>query len=440
MTSAHVSAVRNRPHVVIAGGGVGALETALALRALCGRQIGIDLVAPEDDFVYRALTVAEPFGYERALRVPLARLERTHGVAHRRDRVTAVHPSAQTVELASGERLAYDALVVATGVGQQAWLDGSECFTGPDAPARVSAVLERLAAGDIQELAFAAPAVGWTLPLYELALLTARWCADRGVIGAALSISTPEAQPLEAFGRAASHTVRDLLSDHGIAFYGRTVPAVAADLRADAVVSLPQLAPAPVPGLLADAAGFIPVDEYAAVRGRSHVWAVGDITDQPIKQGGLATQQADCAATAIAHGFGVPVEPVPFRPVLRGMLIGGMSPAFLRREGPAIGEAGFDALWWPPTKVAGHHLGPYLTDAHGIGATQPLADRPAPENTAAAARDRAEVRRVAVDLARAEAGWGDYDTALRWLQTVEWLDGVLPPELAGLRQEWLAQR
>ena len=69
--------------------------------------------------------------------------------------------------------------------------------------------------------------------------------------------------------------------------------------------------------------GFIPVDEHGRVAGLDGVYAAGDGTAFPIKQGGLATQQADAVAETIAAAAGAPVEPQPFRPVLRGMLLTG---------------------------------------------------------------------------------------------------------------------
>src|SRR4051794_13189253 len=58
--------------VVIAGGGVAALETLLALRVLAGRRTDITLVAPERDFMLRPATVGEPFDLAEARRMPLA--------------------------------------------------------------------------------------------------------------------------------------------------------------------------------------------------------------------------------------------------------------------------------------------------------------------------------------------------------------------------------
>ena len=74
-----------------------------------------------------------------------------------------------------------------------------------------------------------------------------------------------------------------------------------------------------VAGLPADDAGFIPTDAHGARRGRRGVWAAGDGTTFPIKQGGLAAQQADAAAER-RRARRRRHRPQPFRPVLRGVL------------------------------------------------------------------------------------------------------------------------
>src|SRR4051794_6691435 len=174
--------LRSHPTVAIAGGGGGGVEAALALRAFAGTGVGIELIAPEDEFVFRPLTVAEPFGYERALRMPLSRLERTHAVRRRRDRLVAVRPALRELDLASGETCHYDALILATGARPEAWLPGSLCFAGRHGVRELRALLQRVADGEVDRLAFVTPTDAWTLPAYELALLTASWCADRGIM------------------------------------------------------------------------------------------------------------------------------------------------------------------------------------------------------------------------------------------------------------------
>jgi sulfide:quinone oxidoreductase len=47
---------------------------------------------------------------------------------------------------------------------------------------------------------------------------------------------------------------------------------------ADRVVALPRSVGTRIPGLPADAEGFVPVDEHGRVAGLEHVYAAGDVT------------------------------------------------------------------------------------------------------------------------------------------------------------------
>ena len=110
---------------------------------------------------------------------------------------------------------------------------------------------------------------------------------------------------------------------------------------------------------------FIPVDEYGRVEGLADVYAAGDAVDFPVKQGGLAAQQADAVAAHVAARHGVRVETSPFQPVLRGMLLTGGEPRFMRSGVPGADPditGGWFPLWWPPTKIAGRYLPPYLLE------------------------------------------------------------------------------
>src|SRR4051812_5829342 len=66
--------------VVVIGGGVAGLETVMALRALAGSRVEITLVTPEDEFVYRPMSVAEPFELGIVQRHPLAEVARDFDV------------------------------------------------------------------------------------------------------------------------------------------------------------------------------------------------------------------------------------------------------------------------------------------------------------------------------------------------------------------------
>jgi CBS domain-containing protein len=92
-----------------------------------------------------------------------------------------------------------------------------------------------------------------------------------------------------------------------------------------------------------------------------------------VKHGGIAALQADAAAEAIARDTGVPIEPRPFRPLLRGLLLTGGAGRFLRHDPEAEDgtTASTEPLWWPPAKIAGRHLAPYLAARTGLPPARP---------------------------------------------------------------------
>lgn len=358
-------------NVLVAGGGVAALETLLALRSLAQDRVNVTLLAPESDFVYRPLSVAEPFG-GHAKRYPLWEIVRGTGASLIADGLAEVRPARHEVLCTSGAVQAYDALVLATGARAVPAFSDVLTFGGEDAQAAFGTLLADLTQGYAHRIAFVVqPETGWTLPLYELAILTARELRTLGVENVRIWFVSPEKSPLEIFGEAGSRALADLLAPEGIEFVGSTTADVQAGavlldppeerIEVDRVVCLPRLQGLALPGIPHDDAGFIEVDAHGRVLETQDVFAAGDGTAYPIKQGGLATQQADAVAETIAHDAGADVNPAPFQPVLRGKLLTGGRQRYLARD--AIGENGdasTDALWWPPAKVAGRYLAPYL--------------------------------------------------------------------------------
>ncbi len=359
-------------HVVIAGGGVAALEALIALRELAGDRVRVTLLAPEPDFVYRPLAVAEPFCLGHATHHPLDEVARDFGVTVVRDALGEVLPEARTVVTAAGTTLAYDSLLIAVGARPEPVYRHAIAFGAEGAPEALAGLLADLEEGHAKRVAFVVPStVAWSLPLYELAVMTARDVFSAGIDGVELTFVTPEARPLEAFGPEAAPMVAELLAQEGVEFIGSTFADVghgyvlAGDRRIDVsrTIALPVPTGQAIAGLPSDPGGFISVDEHGRVHGVEHVYAAGDATTFPIKQGGLAAQQAVAAAEAIAARHGADLDPQPFRPVLRGMLLTGGQERWLRAPaGDTPGEArsSLRALWWPPTKIASRYLAPYL--------------------------------------------------------------------------------
>jgi sulfide:quinone oxidoreductase len=185
-------------------------------------------------------------------------------------------------------------------------------------------------------------------------------------------VLTPESTPLSVFGEDASAAVagrlaarrievepdvqvsesgRELLRDDGRA------------VAAGAAIALPRIDGPGIPGLPSQDGGFIPIDEHCRVIGCEDVYAAGDGTSFPLKQGGIASQQADAAAEHLAHTLGSKIEPKPFRPVLRGELLTGADSIKMLHaiDDGEHGRVSPDYLWWPRLKVGGRYLSAWLS-------------------------------------------------------------------------------
>ena len=380
------------------------------------------------DLVERQRAVAEPFGGAPARRFDLVRIAADHGAHLRPDRLASVDTEARRVRTVRGDTLDYDALLIAVGATPDMAIPGALTFSGPRDVGAFSALLADLDAGRVQRVAFAVPgSVTWALPLYELALMTGEHVRSRGLEDVGLMLVTPEHSPLEAFGaRIASH-IRSLLVERGIAVCTHSVPLRAGPgglivahrepVQAERIVSLPRLVGPWIGGMPHDGQGFLATDEDGAVLGVDAVWAAGDGTAFPLKQGGLAAQQAGAAASAIARSLGADVPPEPFRPVLRGMLLDPAGPRFLDSS---RGDVPTTPLWWPPTKVAAPHLSEYLAPR-------------APDMPAGS--EEIDVGELLLGLAERHATVGEDALALRCLDAAAQVRGALPPAAAARRDE-----
>jgi sulfide:quinone oxidoreductase len=375
LTSSTSSANRSFD-VVIAGGGVAALEAALALRDLAGERVSTTLLAPDPRFVYRPARVKEPFGYTAARTYSLVEITRDIGVSFVQDGLESVDAERSVVRTAQDRELGYDALVLATGARLRPAFSHGVTIDDSRIDEQLHGLIQDVEGGYVHSIAFVAPtAMPWPLPIYELALMTARRAYDMQT-EVAITIATPEDAPLAVFGDAVSDAVARLLEENGIttitsAHSSVPEPGLVAihpgdrRLKVDRVIALPQLFGPATPGVPGGAdSGFIAIDNHCRVRGLENVFAAGDATDFPIKFGGIAAQQADTAAEAIAALAGAPVEPQPFHPELHAILLGADKPLYLSAH--VTGGHGSSSRiseepgWSPPVKIAARYLAPYL--------------------------------------------------------------------------------
>jgi sulfide:quinone oxidoreductase len=356
-----------RFRVLIAGAGPAGVEAALVLQRLAGDRVTITIVAPER-FVHFPPTVLSPFAAGDRFRLPLAGLP---GTNLRAGRVVAVDCAAREVRTSEDETLAYEALLVAVGGVQRSPFARALAYGTADSEDRMHGLIQDVEDGYIKRIAFVVPpGASWPLPVYELALMMAARAYDM-CDDVELSIVTPEASPLAVFGQQASRDVAVLLSAAGIAvrtqvhaqmpsFDVLELHPTGERLKVDRVVTLPILDGPSIAGLPHDDGGFLPVDAHGRVEGASGVYAAGDATDFAIKQGGIACQQADAAAEAIAADAGATVEPSPFVPILRGLLRTERDSLCLERD---LGNAsGSTSAALPRGKFAGRELSRLLCD------------------------------------------------------------------------------
>lgn len=364
--------------VVIAGGGVAALEAALAVHELAGERVAVTLVAPNREFRYRPLLVREPFTPAVTAGYSVAEIAERAGAQLLVDSFKWLDPAGRVLHTGDGHRLHYDAVLLAMGARTHPRFRDAVTLDEDHISEQLAAFVSAIDRGTVRRVAFVVPSLPiWSLPAYELALMTASRAAANDQELEVLLV-TPEDQPLAALGVNASAEVADMLAEAGITTItsascqirepGRIdVYPLRSSIHVDQIIALPEIYAPSLPGVPTSAErGFVTTDSHGAVHGLARVYAAGDITDSPVKHGGLSADQADVAAHAIAALAGAPVEPRPLRPALHVMLLGAARPLFIRSQ--MLGEHGVDLelsndpLWQPAEKLHSEYLGPVLAE------------------------------------------------------------------------------
>jgi sulfide:quinone oxidoreductase len=358
-------------NVLVAGGGAAALEAAFRLQRVAEQRVRTTILAPDEHFATHAMAVLVPFAAGAVPRVSLAGLASDAGARLHRGRMASVDTAEHRVITADGAAIAYDALLIAIGAVARVH-PHALTFGGPGTEERMHGLIQDMEAGFVRRIAFVVPEdASWPVPLYELALLTAERAYDM-CLSPELTVITSETTPLALFGARSSEILATQLADAGVRVRSGARAEIVTSrqielhpggerLTVDRIVTLPSFEGPAVPGLSHDAGGYLPVDVHGRVRGAPDVYAAGDVTHHRIKQGGLACQQADAAADAIAARAGATIDPAPYVPMLQGVLLTEHASTFLQRE-PITGRSGADEEpLWPPTKIAGRELSRHLS-------------------------------------------------------------------------------
>ena len=222
--------------VVIVGAGIAGLEAALALKDMAPGLVDVTLVAATDQFTFMPAVVAAPFDRAVVRHFDLFRVAHNVGARLVVGRVAGVDPDKRRVGLSHGPDIEYDALLIACGTRSVPAVPGAITFAGPGSGEAMRSVVADVVSGQATRVLFASPAaVSWTLPLYELCLLTSQCLSDNDNIWrygngnmrripVRLGLVTPESSPLATFGEAASHEVSTIFAQREIDFYGDCTP------------------------------------------------------------------------------------------------------------------------------------------------------------------------------------------------------------------------
>jgi sulfide:quinone oxidoreductase len=389
-------AQRRRMRVVVVGGGIAGAEALLALHELATDRVSLTLVSANDELVLPALAVAAPFSLARAQRYPLRDLLAHVNANLVPGSLAGVDDHAREIRLTDGQTLAFDSLVIATGAQAVARIQpATTWWPGGDAQ-EFGGLLRDLEEGYSKRVAFVIPPGPiWPLPLYELALMTAREVWSMGIDDVQLTVITPEPVPLAVFGTTAAAAIREELDRVGIGLETATVARVKPGhplevvlqptihrLEVDRVIALPGIQGHAIPGTTHNQAGFILVGPNGQMRDSDNVWAAGDAIAYPIKFGGLASQQADAVAADIAARVTGTAPPAPAGLKLQGVLMTGAAPRGLG-DAPQASPSEHRPVWRPETKVFGKYLTPYLhdpeqTDAAGDASQAVIVEQPLP--------------------------------------------------------------
>ncbi|MGP0035495.1 MAG: hypothetical protein ACLP4R_13070 [Solirubrobacteraceae bacterium] len=360
--------------VVICGGGIAGVEGLLRLRRLAGDRVRLTLVSPDPDLVYRPVAVREPFAPSGVWRYPLARIAADVGARWVQDGLSSVDHANRMVHTEGGVALRYDALLLAVGARESSPYEHACMFTDRDAGETFRGIVQDIERGFVNSVAFVLPHEWvWPLPLYELALMTAARARSLN-LKPQITVITSEGRPLKAFGQAAGEAVVRLLDKAGIRLHAGVVARVPAprvlrldgmQLEAERIVTLPKITGPAVRGIPAGTSWFVPIDDRCVVSSiGGRVFAAGDATDFPVKQGGIGAQQADTAAAGIAHIAGLGDRPPALHPVIRGMLLTGEHPLYVTAHviaGLGWQSEVYERPPWPPEeKIVAEELGPYL--------------------------------------------------------------------------------
>ncbi len=315
--------------VLVLGGGVGGLVTAVELRKKLPSQHRVVLIDREPDHVFAPSFLWLMTGLRKPdkIRRPLDLLDK-QGIEVVQGEIEKLEPAERKV-VVDGRALAGDYLVISLGADlapeaiEGLAEAGHNLYTLAGAESLRDALRE-FRAGQLVVLT-AAPAYKCPAAPYEAAMLLEYDCRKRRVRDdVQIDLYAAEPGPMGVAGPEISAAVRGMVEAKGVGYHpGHQVTSVDSEARTltfagGSTVAFDLLAYVPphrAPSVVREAgllgeSGWIPVDRHTLQTGHEGVFAIGDITGIPLalgkplpKAGVFAHGQAEVVANNIAHAI-----------------------------------------------------------------------------------------------------------------------------------------
>lgn len=324
--------------VVVAGGGFAGLETAFLLNLRLHADVDITLVSDQDHFLFRPNTIYIPFGLDPdELKIPLERPSSRQDIAFVGGRVRAADVGASRLELDSGESVAYDRLVLATGAAMRpeeipGLAEHANTIWTPADMLQLRDQIERIVEkgkdGKKTRLVFLVPPNNkCSGPLYEMAMVVETHFRREGVRDWVDMVwTTSEQSYIMAFGPRLHEVSAEFderviegLLEHVVTEVeeDRVLYENGTEIEYDELISPPPyVAAMEYDGLPSDDRGFLTTDfDTRRVEGTENIYAPGDAGDFPVKQAFLAFLQTDAVAETLVGEIRGQEPRVTFDPI-----------------------------------------------------------------------------------------------------------------------------
>ena len=340
------------------------------------------VLAPNSEFVYRPMTVREPFAYRAAARYPLAPIVADIGAELVADKLGWVEPERQVVhtEARHADRVRR-ARARARRAASRPRYEHAVTIDDRRMDEALHGLIQDIEGGYLKSIAFVSPGrMAWPLPLYELALMTAGRAYDMEIELEA-TIVTPEESPLAIFGQTVSDGVAATARRRSIS----TITAAYAEIpKVGEIVVNP--GDRRCSSARDRAAGAVRARGAAGSRSRTRLHPRGPLRAGARRRAGLRRGRrgrlpdqarrrrlpaADAVAESIAALAGADIEPKPFEPEIYGVLLTDERPRYIHAQ--LTGGHGFSSefsetpIEGHADKIAARYLAPYLERLAGRG-------------------------------------------------------------------------